>query len=64
MEMELFPFWSIFTQAFVTSSHINQQELFLSVVRSKTMPKKETFEFQLPSMAHECLFLRDGPLEK
>ena len=45
------------TIVFVMSSHSHQQELFLSMERSKTMPKKETFDFQLPSVAHEHLCL-------
>ena len=43
--------------AFVTSSHSHQQELFLSMARSKTTPKKETFDFRLPSVTHERLCL-------
>ena len=42
---------------FVISNHSHRQELFLSVVRSETMSKKETFNFQLPSVTHERLCL-------
>ena len=42
---------------FVTSSHSHQQELFLSVVRNKPKPKKETINFRLLSMAHKHLCL-------
>ena len=53
-----FPFLEHFHAIeFVTPSHIHQQELFLSVVRIKTMPKKETFDFGLMSMAHKHLDL-------
>ena len=43
--------------AFVTSNHSHRQELFLSVIKSKTTPKKEIFDFRLPSVAHERLCL-------
>ena len=57
-EIEFFPFLERFhVIMFVTSSYSHQQELFLSVVRSQATPKKETFDFRLPSLAHErpCL---------
>ena len=41
----------------VTSSHSHQQELFPSVLRSKTTSKKETLDFQLPSVTHKRLCL-------
>ena len=55
----IFPFLERFHAiAFVTSSHSHQQELFLNVVRNKTTPKKETFDFRLPSVAYELSVLK------
>ena len=53
-EVEFFLFGSVLTPSRLQRQTTNfQQELFPSVVRSKNAPKKETFDFPLPSVAHE-----------